>query len=467
MNAPIRNHDIAELKRLDLAHHLPAQADHKVIARLGGSRIITRAEGVHVHDGEGNLILDGMAGLWCVNVGYGRKELAEAAYEQMLELPYYNTFFKTATPPLIRLAAKIAEKMGGDLTHVFYNSSGSEANDTIFRLARHYWKLKGQPQRTAFISRWNAYHGSTVAGVSLGGMKHMHVQGDLPIPGVHHVMQPYHFGEGFGEARADFCARAVKEIEDKIVELGPENVAAFIGEPVQGAGGVIIPPDGYWPAVEALCRKYDILLVCDEVICGYGRLGQWFGHQHYGIKPDMIAMAKGLSSGYLPISAVGVADHIVAELREKGGDFIHGFTYSGHPTCCAVALKSIEIMEREGLVERTREDTGPYLAKALATLNDHPLVGETRSLGLIGAVEIVREPGTNLRFLDKEGEAGPIVRDRCIANGLMVRGIRDTIVCCPPLIISHAEIDKLVSIIRKSLDEAEPILRSLKPGYVA
>lgn len=467
MNAPIRNHDIAELKRLDLAHHLPAQADHKVIARLGGSRIITRAEGVHVHDGEGNLILDGMAGLWCVNVGYGRKELAEAAYEQMLELPYYNTFFKTATPPLIRLAAKIAEKMGGDLTHVFYNSSGSEANDTIFRLARHYWKLKDQPQRTAFISRWNAYHGSTVAGVSLGGMKHMHVQGDLPIPGVHHVMQPYHFGEGFGEARADFCARAVKEIEDKIVELGPENVAAFIGEPVQGAGGVIIPPDGYWPAVEALCRKYDILLVCDEVICGYGRLGQWFGHQHYGIKPDMIAMAKGLSSGYLPISAVGVADHIVAELREKGGDFIHGFTYSGHPTCCAVALKNIEIMEREGLVERTREDTGPYLAKALATLNDHPLVGETRSLGLIGAVEIVREPGTNLRFLDKEGEAGPIVRDRCIANGLMVRGIRDTIVCCPPLIISHAEIDKLVSIIRKSLDEAEPILRSLKPGYVA
>ena len=462
MTVPIRNHDIAELKRLDLAHHLPAQADHKVLAELGGSRIITRADGVYIHDGEGHQILDGMAGLWCVNVGYGRKELAEAAYEQMLELPYYNTFFKTATPPPIKLAAKIAEKMGGDLTHVFYNSSGSEANDTVFRLARHYWKLKGQPQRTAFISRWNAYHGSTVAGVSLGGMKHMHVQGDLPIPGVHHVMQPYHFGEGFGESQAAFCARAVKEIEDKILEVGPENVAAFIGEPVQGAGGVIIPPDGYWPAVEALCRKYGILLVCDEVICGYGRLGQWFGHQHYGIKPDMIAMAKGLSSGYLPISAVGVADHIVAELREKGGDFIHGFTYSGHPTCCAVALKNIEIMEREGLVERTRDDTGPYLAKALATLNDHPLVGETRSLGLIGAVEIVREPGTNLRFLDKEGEAGPIVRDRCIANGLMVRGIRDTIVCCPPLIITHAQIDEMVGIIRKALDEAEPVLRALK-----
>ena len=246
--------------------------------------------------------------------------------------------------------------------------------------------------------------------------------------------------------------------------MGPENVAAFIGEPVQGAGGVIIPPDGYWPAVEALCRKYGILLVCDEVICGFGRLGQWFGHQHYGVKPDLIAMAKGLSSGYLPISAVGVADHIVAELREKGGDFIHGFTYSGHPTCAAVALKNIEIIEREGLVERTREDTGPYLAKALARLNDHPLVGETRSLGLIGAVEIVREKGTNHRFLDKEGEAGPIVRDICIKNGLMVRAIRDSIVCCPPLIITHAEIDELVGIIEKSLTEAEPILRALKPG---
>lgn len=464
---PIRNYDVAELKRLDLAHHLPAQADHKVIAELGGSRIITRADGCVIYDGDGHAMLDGMAGLWCVNVGYGRQELAQAAYDQMLELPFYNTFFKTATPPVVKLAAKIAEKMGGGLTHVFFNSSGSEANDTIFRLARHYWKLKGQPQRQIFISRWNAYHGSTVAGVSLGGMKLMHEQGDLPIPGVEHVMQPYRFGEALGEDPARFADRAAQAIEDRILEVGPENVAAFIGEPVQGAGGVIIPPDGYWPKVEAICRKYGILLICDEVICGFGRLGQWFGYQNFGVRPDMIAMAKGLSSGYLPISAVGVADHIVAELKEKGGDFIHGFTYSGHPTCCAVALKNIEIMEREGLVERTREDTGPYLSRALATLNDHPLVGETRSLGLIGAVEIVREKGTNLRFLDKEGEAGPVVRDLCIRNGLMVRAIRDSIVCCPPLIISHAEIDRLVAIIRTALDEAEPVLRALRPQPVS
>ena len=191
MNAPIRNYDIPELRRLDLAHHLPAQTDYKLQQELGGSRIITRADGVYIHDGDGHQILDGMAGLWCVNVGYGREELAKAAYDQMLELPYYNTFFKTATPPPIALAAKIAEKMGGTLSHVFFNSSGSEANDTVFRLARHYWKLKGQPSRTVFISRWNAYHGSTVAGVSLGGMKLMHAQGDLPIPGIEHVMQPY------------------------------------------------------------------------------------------------------------------------------------------------------------------------------------------------------------------------------------------------------------------------------------
>lgn len=462
MSAPLRNYDIAELKRLDLAHHLPAQADHKVIAEMGGSRIITRAEGSTIHDGEGNAILDGMAGLWCVNVGYGREELAKAAYDQMLELPYYNTFFKTATPPPVKLAAKIAEKMGGALSHVFFNSSGSEANDTVFRLARHYWKLKGEPQRTIFISRWNAYHGSTVAGVSLGGMKHMHVQGDLPIPGVEHVMQPYGFGDGFGEDEDAFAARAAQAIEDRILAVGAENVAAFIGEPVQGAGGVVIPPKGYWPRVEAICRKYGILLVCDEVITGFGRMGHWFGHQYYGVKPDLVPMAKGLSSGYLPISAVGVADHIVRELREKGGDFVHGFTYSGHPTCAAVAIKNIEILEREGLVERTREDTGPYLARAFAErLAGHPLVGEARSVGLLGAVEIVAEKGTNKRFKGAEGTAGPIVRDLCIKNGLMVRGIRDTIVCCPPLIITHGELDRLVDIIKRSLDEAEPILRAL------
>jgi putrescine aminotransferase len=285
----------------------------------------------------------------------------------------------------------------------------------------------------------------------------------LPIPGVEHVMQPYAFNDGFGESAEAFAERAANAIDERILAVGPENVAAFIGEPVQGAGGVIIPPAGYWPRVEAICRRYGILLIIDEVICGFGRLGRWFGHQHYGVTPDIVTMAKGLSSGYLPISATAVTAHIVAALRASNDEFAHGFTYSGHPTCAAVALKNLEIIEREGLVARVATDVGPYLAKALASLASHELIGEVRSLGLIGAVEIVSQKGTNQRFGGKEGKAGPIVRDLCIANGLMVRGIRDTIVMCPPLIITHAEIDEMVGILRKSLDEARAPLRALPP----
>ncbi len=459
---PARNYDIPELRRLDVAHHLPAQANYGEIQALGGSRIITRAEGSTIYDGDGNAILDGMAGLWCVNVGYGRDELVRAAAEQMQELPFYNTFFKTATPPTVMLATKLAELLGGDLQHVFFNSSGSEANDTVMRMVRHYWNVSGQPKRTIFISRHNAYHGSTMAGASLGGMKAMHPIGGLPIPGVEHVAQPYKFGEGFNEDEEAFGARCAQEIEDRILKVGAENVAAFIGEPVQGAGGVIIPPTGYWKHVEAICKKYGILLVIDEVICGFGRLGSWFGFQHYGVTPDLVPMAKGLSSGYLPVSAVGVSHKIVEVLREKGGDFVHGYTYSGHPVAAAVALKNLEIIEREGLVDRVKNDVGPYFAEMLKRLEGDPLVGEVRSLGLIGAVEIVSKKGTNERFTGKEGKAGPVVRDACIKNGLMVRGIRDSIVMCPPLIITHAEIDRMIDIIARSLREAEPALRALK-----
>ncbi|WP_286773654.1 aminotransferase class III-fold pyridoxal phosphate-dependent enzyme, partial [Sphingomonas sp. 66-10] len=266
---------------------------------------------------------------------------------------------------------------------------------------------------------------------------------------------------GFGEDPRAFGEAAADALEQKILEVGPERVAAFIGEPVQGAGGVIIPPETYWPRVEAICRKYGILLVSDDVICGFGRLGQWFGFQHFGIKPDLVSMAKGMSSGYLPISAVGVADHIVEVLRAVGDDFVHGYTYSGHPTAAAVALKNIEIMENEDLVRRTREDTGPYLARRMAAFAEHPLVGEARSLGLIGAVEIVSKKGTNQRFGGSEGPAGRIVRDICITNGLMVRAVRDSLVMSPPLTISHGEIDDIVDIIGKSLDEAAPALAAL------
>jgi putrescine aminotransferase len=453
--------EVADLRRLDVAHHLPGQSDYRLQAELGGSRLITRAEGCTIHDADGNAILDGMAGLWCVNAGYGREELARAAYEQMQELPYYNTFFKTASVPAVRLAAEVAARLGAGLQHVFFNTSGSEAVDTAFRLVRHYWTVKGQPQRRIFIGRWNGYHGSTVAAASLGGMKPMHAQGGLPIPGIEHIMQPYLFGDAFGEDPEKFAARAAAALEERILAVGPQNVAAFIGEPVQGAGGVVIPPPGYWPQIEAICRKYGILLICDEVICGFGRLGRWFGFQHFGVRPDLVTMAKGLSSGYLPISATAVSAPIVATLREAGGEFVHGYTYSGHPVCAAVALKNLEILSRERLVERTADDTGPYLAQALGRLRAHSLVGEARSLGLIGGVEIVARKGTNQRIAGKEGTAGPMVRDICIRRGLMVRAIRDTLVFCPPLIVTHAEIDRLVDTIAAALDEASPALRSL------
>lgn len=463
----VRNYDIPALRKQDIAHHLPAQANYKLIQDLGGSRIITRAEGSTIWDGDGHAILDGMAGLWCVAVGYGREELAKVAYEQMQELPYYNSFFRTATVPAVELATKLAGLLGGELQHIFFNSSGSESNDTVFRLVRHYWTLKGQPERQIFISRRNAYHGSTVAGASLGGMAFMHVQGGLPIPGVEHVMQPYAFGEGFGEDPEAFAARAADDVEARILAVGPDKVAAFIGEPVQGAGGVIIPPPGYWARIEAICRKYGILLVADEVITGFGRLGKWFGFQRFGFTPDIVSMAKGLSSGYQPISATAVSREIVATLRASDEDFVHGYTYSGHPVAAAVALRNLEIIEREGLVDRVARDIGPYFAKALKSLDDHPLVGETRSLGLIGAIEIVAEKGTNRRFTGKEGAAGPVVRDACIAGGLMVRAIRDSIVMCPPLVITEAEVDRMIAIIRAALDSSMPTLAALPvPNHV-
>jgi putrescine aminotransferase len=455
----LRNHDIAELRRLDIAHHLPAQANYAEIEALGGSRIITNADGCWITDGDGNRILDGMAGLWCVNVGYGRDELAEVARAQMLELPYYNSFFKTATAPTIELATKVSALTGDTLPHIFFNSSGSEANDSALRLIRRYWDAKGEPQRDQFICRTNGYHGSTIASMSLGGMAHMHGQGPR-LGGFHHVLQPYGFGEGFGEDPAAFGERAAQAIEDKILELGASNVAAIFAEPVQGAGGVVIPPETYWPRVAAIAKKHGVLLAVDEVICGFGRLGRWFGHQHFGVQPDIITVAKGLSSGYMPISANCVSAEMISVIK-TGGDFNHGYTYSGHPVAAAVALANLGIMEREDLPGRVANDVGPYLNKALQRLAGHPLVGEVRSLGLLGAVEIVAEKGTNRRFADKPGTAGPIIRDACIAHGLMVRAVKDTIVMSPPLIISHAEIDQIVTRLSDALDAVTSRLRAL------
>ena len=448
-----RNYDAARLHALDVAHHLPAQSSYAEHQRMGGNRIITRAEGSRVYDINGESMLDGMAGLWCVDVGYGRKELADVAYQQMQELPFYNTFFKTVTVPPIELAAKLVGLLGGNLQHIFFNNSGSESTDTVYRLARYYWQCKGQPQRKIFISRRNGYHGSTTLAAALGGMSFMHAQHGSPVADIEHIMQPYHFGEGFDESPEEFGQRAANDLEARILAVGPENVAAFIGEPVQGAGGVIIPPDGYWPRIDAICKKYGILFISDEVICGFGRLGKWFGFQHFGTKPDMVSMAKGLTSGYIPLSATAVSSEIVETLRAVDEDWVHGYTYSGHPVSCAVGLKNIEIMEGEHLVDRVKDVLGPQLAKGMTRLAQHPLVGDARSLGLIGAVEFVAEKGTNKRF-PAEKASGVVVRDACISRGLMVRAVRDSIVFCPPYVITHDELEFMINCIHEALDEA-------------
>ncbi len=439
-------------READRRHHLHPFTDAKELAEAGGSRIITKAEGVWLEDSEGNRMLDGMAGLWCVNVGYGHKELAEAAYNQMLELPYYNTFFKTSTPPPIELAEKLAELTPEGLNHAFYATSGSEANDTIARLVRRYWAIKGQPEKRCFISRDNAYHGSTMAAASLGGMKAMHELDGLPLPGFEHVMQPYWYKEGGDLSPEDFGLKAARAVEEKILELGADTVAAFIGEPIQGAGGVIVPPASYWPEIQRICGKYDVLLVADEVICGFGRTGHWFGSQCLDIKPDLMPMAKGITSGYLPLSAVMVGDEIADTLYGAGAEFSHGFTYSGHPVSCAVALANIALMEREGLVEKVHEETGPYLQARLRELASHPLVGEVRGVGLIAGIELVEDKSTR-RSYAAETAVGVRCRENCVRNLVISRAVGDSMVLSPPLIISKAEIDELVSRLQKSLDD--------------
>ncbi len=435
-------------QQLSNDHHLAPFSDFKQLKEVG-PRIITHAKGVYLWDSEGHKILDGMAGLWCVAIGYGRDELADAASKQMRELPYYNLFFMTAHPPVLELSKVIADVAPQGMNHVFFTGSGSEGNDTMLRMVRHYWAIKGQPNKKVIISRKNGYHGSTVAGASLGGMTYMHEQGDLPIPGITHIPQPYWFGEGGDMSPEEFGIWAANQLEEKILELGVENVGAFIAEPIQGAGGVIVPPDTYWPRIKEILAKYDILFVADEVICGFGRTAEWFGSDFYDLKPDMMTIAKGLTSGYIPMGGLIVRDEVVAVLNE-GGDFNHGFTYSGHPVAAAVALENIRILREEKIIEKAQAETAPYLQKRLRELNDHPLVGEVRGVGLLGAIELVQDKATRKRY---EGRgAGMICRQFCFDNGLIMRAVGDTMIIAPPLVISKDEIDELVTKARKCLD---------------
>lgn len=459
MITPPKNYNKMEILAADQAHHLHPFTDHHQLHQDQNTRAITRADGIYIYDIDGNKIIDGMAGLWCVNVGYGRKSLAETAYAQMLELPYYNTFFKTTTPPVARLAAKVASLLPDHINHVFFGNSGSDANDSALRLVRHYWALAGKPNKRHIISRVNAYHGSTLAGAALGGMKPMHRQAGAEISDIHHIMQPYWYGMNDPDLDLyEFGIKAAAALEDKIIALGADRVAAFHAEPIQGAGGVIIPPPNYWHEIQRICKQYDVLIVADEVICGFGRTGNYFGHQSLDFSPDMVLMAKGLSSGYMPISAVGVGQRIHQTLYDQGGEFYHGYTYSGHPVAAAVALKNLEIIENEKLVEKVRTETGPYLASKLHSLLDHPLVGEVRSMGLIGAFELTKDKKTHARF-DDQGGAGTVFRDHIFKLGGILRACGDTIVISPPLTITNQQIDELMALAHKALDLTQQSLK--------
>ncbi|TEQ71519.1 putrescine--pyruvate aminotransferase [Pseudomonas aeruginosa] len=449
MNSQITNAKTREWQALSRDHHLPPFTDYKQLNEKG-ARIITKAEGVYIWDSEGNKILDAMAGLWCVNVGYGREELVQAATRQMRELPFYNLFFQTAHPPVVELAKAIADVAPEGMNHVFFTGSGSEANDTVLRMVRHYWATKGQPQKKVVIGRWNGYHGSTVAGVSLGGMKALHEQGDFLIPGIVHIAQPYWYGEGGDMSPDEFGVWAAEQLEKKILEVGEENVAAFIAEPIQGAGGVIVPPDTYWPKIREILAKYDILFIADEVICGFGRTGEWFGSQYYGNAPDLMPIAKGLTSGYIPMGGVVVRDEIV-EVLNQGGEFYHGFTYSGHPVAAAVALENIRILREEKIIEKVKAETAPYLQKRWQELADHPLVGEARGVGMVAALELVKNKKTRERFTDKG--VGMLCREHCFRNGLIMRAVGDTMIISPPLVIDPSQIDELITLARKCLDQ--------------
>ena len=440
---------------LDAAHHVHPFSDTAALNKEG-VRIITRGRGVYLWDSDGKKIIDGMAGLWCVQVGYGNEELAEAGYEALKTLPYYNHFFKTSNPWTIELAAKLAALLPAGHDHVLFANSGSEANDSALKLIRYFWNREGRLEKKIHLSRDYSYHGVTFAAASLSGLTPMHPQWDLPLPGFEKIPTPYWYGAkaaGYGDIDPDaFGLLIAEKLETKILELGADRVASFSAEPIQGAGGVIFPPATYWHEVQRICAKYDVLLHLDEVVTGFGRTGEWFGAQTYRIAPDIMTMAKGLSSGYQPISAISLGTRMAATILSANEELVHGYTYSGHPVASAVALKNLEVIERERLVPRVKTEIGPYLQRRLReAFLDHPIVGEVRCVGLLAAVELVRDKRER-KFFPDPGTIGTHCRNYCFNDGLICRAIRDTMVLAPPLIIRENEIDEIVAKLKSAID---------------
>ncbi len=410
-----------------------------------GPRIMTEGNGVWIRDAEGREYMDAMAGLWCVNVGYGRREIAEAMAEQARRLPYYHAFLGFANEPAIRLAERLAEITPPGLDRFFFCNSGSEANDTAVKLVWYYWNLRGFPQKKKIVARRDAYHGVTLGAASLSGLPLLHASFDLPLPGFLHVRKPHFYREGHpGESEGAFARRLAEELDALIEAEGPETVGAFIGEPLMAAGGVIPPPEGYWQAVQPVLRHHDVLLIADEVVCGFGRLGTPFGSHRYDIQPDLMTVAKGITSGYFPVSAAVVSEpvwEVLASASAERGPFAHGHTTSLHPVGAAAALANLDIIQREGLVDHAAH-LGPSFQRRLReAVADHPIVGEIRGDGLIAAVELVADRASAARF-PAELKVGMRLHELLLEDGLICRALGDALAFSPPLVIEHAEIEE-------------------------
>jgi len=442
------------LAHLDVTTTLHPYTDARAHERQGPV-IIDRGKGIYIYDDAGKEYIEGLAGLWSVAIGFDEPRLVKVAAEQMARLPYYHTFSHKAHEPSIRLAEKIVEMTPAPLTRVFFTNSGSEANDSVVKMVWFMNNALGRPKKKKFLARNKAYHGITVAAGSLTGLPNNHTDFDLPAIPVRHLTCPHHYRFAQpGETEAEFAARLIAEAEAVILEEGPDTIAAFIGEPLMAAGGVMPPPAGYWQGIEALCRKYDILLIADEVICGFGRLGTAFGCQHYGFTPDIMVVSKQITSSYMPLAAVVFSEAVydaIADNTARIGTFGHGFTASGHPVATAVGLENLKIIEERDLVGNAAR-VGRVFQARLAELADHPLVGEVRGAGLIAGVELVADKKTRRPF-SPAGKTGARVFAAAQQHGLVVRAIGDVVALCPPLIITEEQVEELVARLRRALDD--------------
>ncbi|HCH22726.1 MAG TPA: aminotransferase [Oceanospirillaceae bacterium] len=431
-----------------------------------GSLIVAESSNVHITDGDGNRYMDGIGGLWCVNVGYGREEIGQAMAEQATKMPYYSSFGHHTSIPAAQLSAKIAELAPGDLNHVFYGCGGSVANDTAVRIIHFYFNQLGKPSKKQLISRVDAYHGSTYMAMSLTGVEFDHIGFDIHQEMVHHISCPNAYRRPAGMSEEAFCDSLLQEMEDKILAIGPDNVAAFFAEPIMGAGGVIVPPKGYHKRTLDLCHKYDMLYVSDEVVTAFGRLGHMFASEaEFDIVPDMIVCAKGLTSGYIPLGATIMNSKVydvISKPQADGAMFTHGFTYSGHPVACAAGLKNIEIMERENICDHVM-DVGAYFEQQIRGLGDLDIVGDVRGRKFMMCLENVANKETK-ELIDAAAKVGNRIADHCQARGLIVRPIAHMNVLSPPLILTRDDVDFLTATLRESIEATTADLRA--EGYL-